>query len=99
MAYVLRGSIERAIEKMFDVAQVDYVSERLRMAKLPLDLGAPPPRVHAAVLWLAQGDLDRFDRALGDACIDWRDTLVAAGLANDDWRDLLIQRGIDCTDW
>ena len=84
---------------MFDAETAEYVMERLREAELPLDRGAPPPRVHAAVLWLSQGDLDRFDRELDGACMDWRDTLVVAGLAYDDWREVLTDRGFDCHDW
>ncbi len=99
MAYILKPSIEAAVERMFDADTGEYVKERLREAELPLDRGAPPPRVHAAVLWLARGDVERFDRALDDACMDWRDTLVAAGLAHEDWREVLAERGIDCSDW
>ena len=64
-----------------------------------MERGGPPPRVHAAVLWLAQGDIERFDRELNGACMDWRDTLVAAGLENEDWREVLSERGFDCSDW
>jgi hypothetical protein len=42
-------------------------------------------RVQAAIVLLAQGDLGRLRRALDLAATDWRDVLVAAGLADDDW--------------
>lgn len=51
------------------------------------------------MLWLAQGDIKRFDYELEGTCADWRDTLMAAGLANENWRTVLTQKGIDCHDW
>lgn len=46
-------------------------------------------RVQAAVVMLAKGDLGRLDRQLQEARIDWRDVLVAAGLAHEDWPERL----------
>ena len=42
-------------------------------------------RVHAAVLILSGSEWNKLDEALRIARIDWRDVLVAAGLANGDW--------------
>jgi hypothetical protein len=42
-------------------------------------------RVQAAAVLLADGDLRRLRQALELAAQDWRDLLVAAGLANGDW--------------
>ena len=42
-------------------------------------------RVHAAMLILAQGNVDKLLHAASEAEMDWRDLLVAAGLENDDW--------------
>ena len=50
-------------------------------------------RVHLAILLEAGGSLERFARALSHAAVDWRDTLVEAGLANDDWPDVLRAAG------
>jgi len=46
-------------------------------------------RVQAAIVLLAQGDLLRFRRAVQLAISDWRDVLMAAGLAEGDWRSRL----------
>ncbi len=46
-------------------------------------------RVQAAVVKLAGGDLGGLDRQLREARIDWRDVLVAAGLAHEDWSERL----------
>ena len=50
-------------------------------------------RVHLALVKLSGGDLSVLGRAGKDAMIDWRDILVAAGLANGDWRDVLARQG------
>ena len=42
-------------------------------------------RVRAAIVLLANGDLSRFRSTLELAKTDWRDLLVAAGLAHGDW--------------
>jgi len=99
MAYVLKPSVEREIERTFAPEHVDYVKRRLAERQLPMDHAAPPPRVHVAVLWLARGDIARFDHELEGAAADWRDTLLDAGLASEEWRAVLTQRGVDCGDW
>lgn len=43
-------------------------------------------RVQAGVVLLADGDIGRLHQAIELASADWRDLLVAAGLADDDWR-------------
>jgi hypothetical protein len=49
-------------------------------------------RVRAAIVLLADGSISRFRDALRLAATDWRDLLVAAGLAHADWADLLDRR-------
>ena len=50
-------------------------------------------RVHLAVLKLANGSLAEFEKWLGEARTDWRDVLMAAGMANNDWRTVLGEAG------
>ena len=57
------------------------------LAELPGYAGSE--RVQAAMVRLARGDLGRMDVQLREARIDWRDVLVAAGLAHDDWPERL----------
>lgn len=99
VAYVLKDSIQREVERLFPGEQLEDVLRKLRETKLPMDQGAPPPRVHAAVLLLSKGEVKRFDYELAGADCDWRDTLVSAGLGNADWKQVLNQKGIDCDDW
>ncbi|MDA8322945.1 MAG: hypothetical protein M0030_24495 [Actinomycetota bacterium] len=42
-------------------------------------------RVQTAIILLAAGDIRRLRQALDLAMSDWRDVLVAAGLANENW--------------
>ena len=99
MPYVLEAAVEREIGRAFPPEHVDYVKRRLSEQELSLGRSAHPARVHVAVVWLARGDVGRFDQALDGAARDWRDALVAAGLAHPDWRAVLAQRGIDAHDW
>lgn len=97
--YTLEASIVKEIQRSFAAGDRDYVGTQLASTGLPMGAVAPPPRVHAAILGLARGDRAKFDEVLAGACADWRDTLVAAGLANQNWKLVLDKRGIDCTDW
>ena len=98
-AYQLEASILDAIRRSFAAGARDYVTARLANTGLPMGAVAPPPRVHAAILLLAAGDRAKFDDALASACGDWRDTLVAAGLASQNWKTVLARKGIDTTGW
>ncbi|MFI5776590.1 hypothetical protein [Nocardia sp. NPDC051570] len=42
-------------------------------------------RVKAGIIMLANGSLTKFRSAVDLAETDWRDLLVAAGLAHEDW--------------
>jgi len=98
-AYQLEASILKEIKRSFATEHRDYVIARLANTGLPMGAVAPPPRVHAAILWLAKGNLATFDEVLAGACADWRDTLAAAGLASQSWKLVLDKRGIDCSKW
>jgi hypothetical protein len=66
-----------------DRGQAVYVLTSLR-----LPLYHPPEgdeRVHAALLAVARGDLSRLLDAAALAELDWRDVLVAGGVAGEDW--------------
>lgn len=42
-------------------------------------------RVQIAVLMRADGDIELLHKAIEQSQVDWRDTLVGAGLGNADW--------------
>ena len=99
MPYTLTEPVQREIERIFAPGYVDYIRAQLAGRELPFDRSGPNSRVHIAILWLSKGDPTTFDEELNSACRDWRDTLVAAGLANEDWKEILTKSGIDCGDW
>ena len=84
-------------EKTFPPADAATVCAALAAADLPL-INNNGERVHLAILHLAAGDLVPFREHLAFAQRDWRDVLVAAGLANADWPRVLQSRGIKLTD-
>lgn len=51
--------------------------------------GQDPERVKAAVVLASNGEWQRFSALCHLAEVDWRDALVAGGLADDDWPDRL----------
>jgi len=65
-------------------------SARRQLAELPRRAGSDPAafaseRIQAAIVLLANGDMFRLRQAIDLAISDWRDVLVAAGLADADW--------------
>ena len=46
-------------------------------------------RVHAALVLMAEGSLERLWQAVELSALDWRDVLMNGGLANGDWPEVL----------
>ena len=59
-AYQLEASILKEIQRSFAAEHRDYVTTKLANTGLPMGAVAPPPRVHAAILWLAKGNRGDF---------------------------------------
>jgi hypothetical protein len=59
--------------------------DRLASLRLALAEKQSLERIQAAVVLLGGGDAEKLERAAALAERDWRDVLVAAGLANGDW--------------
>ncbi len=60
--------------------------EALALAETP---GQEVERVHAALVLMAEGSVDRLWEAVELSAVDWRDVLVFGGLANGDWPEVL----------
>ena len=80
--------------RFFTPANAEEVITAFDATELPL-ISNNGERVYLAILLLSRGDMVRFCRELQQAKIDWRDTLVAAGLANGDWPAVLREEGIE----
>jgi hypothetical protein len=59
------------------------------MAASSSDLQLGSERVQAGVLLAARGDEELLGEAISLALADWRDVLVAGGLADVNWQDRL----------
>jgi hypothetical protein len=74
----------------FDSTSVEVVLNRLTELDLPfIESDEGRERVQAAIVLIARGRYEDFERAAALAETDWRDVLVAAGLANGDWPERL----------
>jgi hypothetical protein len=99
MAYIVTDLVKQQARKMFAPDEADLIISELETTQIPLvDNGPGLERVHLAILYLADGNLREFDQILNRGRMDFRDTLVAAGLAHADWPTVLRSRGIDCRD-
>ena len=80
----LTPRLVRRIQSEFPEEEAALVMDALGEARLASTepLGE---RVLAGIVLLSQGDLTRFEESLRLAQTDWRDLLVAAGLADEDW--------------
>jgi len=87
---VLTPRIERYVRLHFDDAEL--VLAVLADWRISYDEEPPIERLTAAVVLAADGTLEGIDSAFELAEQDWRDLLVAAGLAHEDWPELLDLR-------
>lgn len=95
MAYIVTDLVKRQVRKLFAPDEADLVISELETTRIPLvDEGAAPERIHLAILYLSEGNLREFDQTLNRGKMDFRDTLVAAGLADSDWPAVLRNRGV-----
>lgn len=78
--------VDRLVSGLFGPGQEADVLARLVQvsARLGTETGE---RVQAAVVLASHGDPEAFEEQADLAEVDWRDVLVAAGLADDDWSD------------
>ena len=89
--------VRAEVERRFGPADAEEALRVLEAADLPFlgseDRAAGVARVHLAILKLAAGSLAALAATAREASIDWRDVLVAAGLADENWREVLAESG------
>lgn len=73
------------ISRDFSVGTADEVTDRLRGLPEVAFGGQDCERMQAALVLAAGGDWNRFVALLRLLDLDWRDVLVAGGLADGDW--------------
>ncbi|WP_030259805.1 hypothetical protein [Streptomyces violens] len=90
----LSARIVRHIRKEFPEDQSETVAQLLEEVIEPITEGNVmfQERVAAAAVICSQGDLDEFFAVLEEVRADWRDVLVAAGLADAQWKQLINEK-------
>jgi hypothetical protein len=89
---VLDPRITRHVQVSFPRDTVEGILHRLDTWRLSYRTRERRERLVAAVVLLADGDAPGIERAINLAERDWRDLLVAAGLAQADWETELTRR-------
>ena len=87
---MLTPRIERYVRLHFDDAEL--ILAALADWRISYEEEPPDERLTAAVVLGADGSLEGIDAGFELAEQDWRDLLVAAGLAHEDWPELLDLR-------
>ena len=89
--------VRREITKRFSPTDAPTLLGLLELTELPMleeaEYQRDRDRVQLAILKILDGDIGNVHAALRLASIDWRDTLVAAGLANENWPQVLEAAG------
>ena len=91
------GLVSGEVARRFAPCDWQEATDLLQDLALPL-LDAPERavdrvRVQLALVKLAAGDLPTLRRWAREATVDWRDVLVAAGMADANWRQALAREG------
>jgi hypothetical protein len=82
---VVSRRLEERVRCDFSAAAAEEVLRRLGALDLALAEKQSIERIQGAIVLLARGDPDRFERYARVAEIDWRDVLVFSGLGGGDW--------------
>lgn len=85
------------VRDRFPEEEARHVLSAFKAAELPLlddeARARERARVQLAVVKLANGSLSAFEQWLREARVDWRDVLVAAGMAHENWPHVLREAG------
>jgi hypothetical protein len=85
--------VEQRVRTDFELGSIDEVLARLANLNLPLAESCDGrERIQAAVVLAAGGRWSAFQELAALAEVDWRDVLVAAGLADTDWQTRLEEQ-------
>jgi hypothetical protein len=80
----LPASDRRAAQTLLESTSLPFISDISSVAAA---------RIHMAAIKLGGGSADQLRSILVAAATDWRDVLVAAGMANADWEQVLETNG------
>jgi hypothetical protein len=89
---MISDRVRARVVRDFGAQEADRILAKLEKLNLPLiadDAHGGRERIHAAILLASRGDSGRVRGLMEMAERDWRDVLVAGGLAHGDWPDRL----------
>ena len=49
-------------------------------------------QIHAAILLFSKGNIVLFEEAIKEALVDWRNIIIATGLAVDNWSSIVSEK-------
>ena len=89
-------AIEENVRIVFSAEDASAALAALSSMREPpqcLEWATARARVQIATLMLSKGDIELLNKAIKQSQVDWRDTLVAAGLGNADWPSVASSAG------
>ena len=92
------STIEAKVRATFSPQEAGVILSALAEMKDPPSEGGwsvTRARVQAAILISAQSELSRVLKGISDSQVDWRDTLMASGLAESNWPHIAKEAGFD----
>jgi hypothetical protein len=94
------SAIEAKVREMFSAQEAELALVALSEMAQPPTEGSwanTRARVQAALLISSQSNIDKLLKGVERSQIDWRDTLVGAGLSDADWSKIAKEYGFDFT--
>ncbi len=89
-------TIEANVRGAYSAQDADAVLAALASMQEPPrapEWAATRTRVQIAALMIAGGDIELLHKAIKQSQVDWRDTLMAAGLGNSNWPSVASSAG------
>ena len=89
-------NVKSEINRIFGSSELKNIINIFSMTNFPIILENDNERVQLAILLGSEGNMEKFNEFLELSKIDWRDTLMNTGLANEDWKRVLYEKGFKC---
>ncbi len=86
--------LQEALFKLFGKEFAHTLINEPENTKFPL-VSNNTENINLAIIIASNSDIEKFYSFLELSTIDWRDTLVSAGLADENWLDVLKKYGFN----
>jgi hypothetical protein len=95
MLFKLTPTVIYEAKKIFNEKDLKYILSTLLETDVLCEYQNEVERIRLAIIFGSKGKLDDFNDLINLSKIDYRDTLVGAGLGNSNWKEVLIKNGFD----